>query len=224
MTFPQSTYHSKLYRDFKGLDTSSYQTILRFYEDWETEIQQLEFSEFFELQNAYAQALFETGAYKKHLLMADTIIETAILRNIYVFHGEDIYSKMLFKKAASHYNLLEYEKAEYVLRELIKINPHNLDAIAFLKKCLRCQKPNYVKTTRAIAVFLFLITAIITCAELLFFRPFRPNYVTLVEQSRVVTFCLGWVILIGGDLLLRWRVEKTVNFLVEDIKMKKRLL
>ena len=43
---------------------------------------------------------------------------------------------MLFRKAASLYNIMEYGKAEYILRELIKIDPYCEDFILFLRKCL----------------------------------------------------------------------------------------
>jgi len=221
MTFSQSTYHSKIYRDFKDIDAGSYRTIMRFYEERESDIQQLEFGEYFELLLAYTNALFEIGAYRKHLLMADAVIEISIVQNIHRFQGDDVYCKMLFKKAASHFNLMEYAKTKHILRELIKINPSDLDTIAFLKKCLRRQRPRYVKTTRAIAVLLFLLTAVAIGLEILVVRHFYPMYEATFETTRNVLFVMAWVVLIAGDILLRWRVEKAVNLFVERVKNKK---
>jgi len=221
MTFSQSTYHSKIYRDFKDIDASAYRTITRFYEEREEDIQQLEFGEYFELLHAYTSALFEIGAYRKHLLMADVVIEISILQNIHQFQGKDVYCDMLFKKAASHYNLLEYDQAEHILRELIKINPSDLDTVAFLKKCLRRQRPRYVKGTRAVAVLLFLLTAVVIALDILVIRHFYTLYESTADLIRNGLFVTAWLVLIAGDLWLRWQVERQVNLFVEEIKMRK---
>ena len=74
----KSTYHSKIYRDFKALDERAYRDMVRFYEEREDDIKGLEFQEFFELLFAYADALFEIGSYRKHLLLVDYVIECSI--------------------------------------------------------------------------------------------------------------------------------------------------
>jgi len=221
MTFSQSTYHSKIYRDFKDIDASAYRTIMRFYEEREDDIQQLDFEEYFELLHAYTTALFEIGSYRKHLLMVDVVIEISILQNIHEFKGKDVYCTMLFKKAASHYNLLEYAQAEHILQELIKINPNDLDTVAFLKKCLRRQRPRYVKTGRAIAVFLFLCTALVIALDILVIRHFYALYEPTAELVRNTLFISAWIILLASDLWLRWQVEQRVNLFVEKIKTRK---
>ena len=118
MPLYQSTYHSRIFRDFKEIDAANHRRIIRFYEDKEEDIQRLDFEEYFQLIVAYVNALFEVGAYQKHLLMVDVVIEMTIVHNVERYKGEDIYEKMLFRKAASLYNIMEYAKAEYILREL----------------------------------------------------------------------------------------------------------
>ena len=194
---------------------------MRFYEEREADIQQLEFGEYFELLHAYATALFEIGSYRKHLLMADVVIEISILQNIHEFKGKDVYCNMLFKKAASHFNLLEYDQAEHILRELIKINPNDLDTVAFLKKCLRRQRPRYVKTSRAIAVLLFLLTAVTIALDILVIRHFYALYEPTAILVRNTLFSTAWVILLASDLWLRWQVEQRVNLFVEEVKTEK---
>ena len=49
MPYFQSTYHSKVYRDFKEIESSAFRKIVRFYEDNELEIKKLDFDENFEL-------------------------------------------------------------------------------------------------------------------------------------------------------------------------------
>ena len=116
MPLYQSTYHSRIFRDFKEIDAANHRRIIRFYEDKEEDIQRLDFEEYFQLIVAYVNALFEVGAYQKHLLMVDVVIEMTIVHNVERYKGEDIYEKMLFRKAASLYNIMEYAKAEYVTK------------------------------------------------------------------------------------------------------------
>ena len=218
MAYFQSTYHSKIYRDFREIGISEYRAVIRFYEENESEIRHLDFKEYFELLVAYTNALFEIGSYQKHLLMVDTVLETTIQNNISTYKGENIFNGMLFKKAASHYNVLDYDKADYILRELIKIEPGDEDSAMFLKKCLRKKQPAFIKNTRATSIFLFLLTALVICIEVLFVRPFYDMHAKLVETSRMSIFFMGFLILVGGDLYHRWLVEKEVNNYVAEVK------
>lgn len=218
MPYFQSTYHSKLYRHFKEIEEGAYREIIRYYEENEEEIKQLEFEENFELLISYINSLFEVGAYHKHLLMVDLAIEASISRNIQVYKGEDIFQTLLFKKAASFYNITEFDKADYILRELIKINPYDMDVILFLKKCLRKKEPSWVNTTRAVSIFFFLLAALVICIEVLLIQPFYSMYTNLIETSRISIFLLGLFSLIGGNLLLRYRVEREVQSFVEETK------
>ena len=221
MPYYQSTYHSKIYRDFKEIDQTAYRQIIYFYEDKEDDIRRLDFDESFEMLAAYVDALFETGAYQKHLLMVDVVIESTIVHHDAIQHGEAVFKTMLFKKAASLYNILEYNRADYILRELIKIDPDDADTSMFLKKCLRKKHPQLVNNARAASIFLFLLTAFIICIEVLFIRPFYSIHTGLVETSRISLFFLGCAFLVGGDLLHRWRVEREVNEFVARIRQQK---
>ncbi|MCB0586455.1 MAG: hypothetical protein KDD06_14185 [Phaeodactylibacter sp.] len=221
MPYFQSTYHSRIFRDFKEIDAANYRRIIRFYEDKEEEIQRLDFDEYFELITAYVNALFEVGSYQKHLLMVDVVIEMAIVQNVEMYRGEDIYQKMLFRKAASLYNTLEYGKAEYILRELIKIDPHSEDPILFLRKCLRKKEPGFLNKAKAASILLFLLSAFVISVEVLFVRPFYKSQVDQIEASRTAIFLLGCAILVGGILLHRWLVHHRVRTFVEKTRNSK---
>jgi tetratricopeptide (TPR) repeat protein len=221
MSFSQSTYQSKIFRDFKAIEASAYRQIIHFYEKLEESIRQLDFDEHFEVLTTYVNALFEVGSYHKHLLLVDLVIETAITHNISFYKGEDIFLKMLFRKAASLYNLLEYEKAEYILREIIRINPWNKDAVLFLKKCLRRQQPKYILITRAMSIVLFLMAAVVIALEVLMVRPFFEEYTPLVEQARFTLFGMGGLLLVGVSFIHRLRVEHQVNEFVHRIQQQK---
>lgn len=221
MSYFQSTYQSKVYREFKAIEAAAHRQIIHFYEKQEDAIRKLEFEENFEVTVAYVNALFEIGAYHKHLSLVDHIIETAITNNIEFYKGEDIFTKMLFRKAASLYNLFEYEKSEYILREIIRINPWDKDAVLFLKKCLRGKQPRYVQYARAVSIFFFLLAALVIALEVLLVRPFYRPYAEMVEQTRFGIFGLGGLLLIGADIIHRLSVEQHVNDFAGKIRQQK---
>ncbi|HMQ46396.1 MAG TPA: hypothetical protein PKA00_02010 [Saprospiraceae bacterium] len=211
MAFSASTYHSKIFRDFKAIDAGEHRRIIRFYEAYESSIRELDFPEYFDLLVAYTNALFEVGAYQKHLLMADVVIETSIEYNISDFQGKDIYYQTLFRKAAALYNLRAFHQAEYILKELIRIEPYNEDAILFLKKCLRKIEPPFINTCRAIAIFMLLMAALIIGVEVLFIRPFYKIYVPGVETARNSIFFLSCLVILGGFGWHYFKVQSYVN-------------
>ena len=221
MAFFQSTYHSKVYLDFREIDPSEYRKIIRFYEEREDKIKLLDFQEYFDLLVSYVNALFEIGNYYKHLKTVDRVIEVAIDNNIRKYKNEDVYHSMLFKKAASLFNIKCYEKADYILRELIKIDPYEQDVILFLKKCLRKKNPAIIINSRAAAIFLFLMTAIIICVEVLLVNTFYKMYADLVVTTRFSVFYLACAMLFGGDLYHRWSVEREVNRFVTESRQSK---
>lgn len=221
MSFSPSTYQSKLFRDFKAIEANAYRQIIHFYEKQEVQISRLDFEEHFEVLTTYVSALFEVGAYPKHLLLVDAVIEMAITHNIVFYKGEDIFLKMLFRKAASLYNMLEYQKAEYILREIIRINPWNKDAVLFLRKCLRRQQPTYIQWTRAMSIVLFLLAAIVIAVEVLVVRPFFDHYTMRTERSRIVLFSIGGFLLFGVHFIHRLQVAYLVNRFVNRIRHQK---
>lgn len=217
----KSSYQSKLYKSFLDIEPNHFHEIIKFYEEQESKIAKLEFGEFFDLLVTYVNALFETAAYEKHLNRVDTVIENSILRNIQFFKGEDIYRRMLFKKAASLYNLGAYEKADYILRELIKIDPFERDPITFLKKCLRKSHSNLLHRINAIFILLILSSAIVAAFTLLMIRPFYTDYIQIFENIRNVLFVSACLILLGGNILHRLRIEKEVKVFVDNLKQQK---
>ncbi len=222
MSYFQSTYHSRVYRDFKDIESNAHRQIIRFFEQHEKRINGLEFEEYFELLIAYVNALFEIGSYQKHLQVVDMVIENSIEMNIQTFEGEDVYYIMLFKKAASHFNLYQHNEAEHILKELIKINPQDKEVINFLKRSRRRRGSRLLSWARASSILLFLLTAVIICFEVLLVRPFYEMYAPKVETSRIITFLLGLLILILGDFLHRVIIEIKVNQYSERVSRNKK--
>ena len=222
MPFSPSLSNSQVYREFKEIEAREYRTIVRFFEEFEQDIYHLRFEEYFELLLAYVDALFEIGAYANHLKTVDQLIEISINHNITFYKGEDIFFELVFKKAAAHYNLHQYDKAEQILRELIKIDPENKLAIRFLIKCVHHDQPKFLKQTRGTSVLIFLITAATISVELVFIRSLYSSYGSVIELLRNVLFILGWVVLLLGEGVHLFKVRKLVTRFVSRIKIGKR--
>ena len=221
MSLFKSTYYSKIYREFQAIDALAFNHIIRFFEEKETQIERLHFEEYFEMLATYVDALFETGNYQKHLVVVDLVIEASVGHNIKVYKGEDIFSKMLFRKAASLFQINKVDEADYILRELLKMDPDNADATMFLKKCLRRRKAEFMQSVRAVSIFLFLLAALVIAVEVLFVRPFYERFVNLVETSRVSIFLLGIIALLGGAFIQRFQVEREVRKFIQSVHQTK---
>ncbi|MFK7773265.1 MAG: hypothetical protein AB8F94_14045 [Saprospiraceae bacterium] len=218
-----SSLHSKTYNSFKEIDLYAYQLIVDFYAKHEEDIQQLKFHEYFELHLAYIEALLETGLYQDLLKVCDETIEAVIQQNIQYYQGEDIYRKLLLRKASAHFNLLEYHKTEFILKELIKINPKDDHAVRFFRKSQMHRPPIFVQNTRNVSLLLFLFTAMVICFEMAYFGfgKSQSEMGMMIEVARNVVFLSGWLVLILGDGIFRWKVFKATNSLVETIHLQK---
>jgi len=224
MPVPQSKYRSKLYRDYRAIEPGEWRKVVYFYEEHESGIRALDFDEYFELMNAYTNALFEIGSWQKHLLMADAVIEACFLENIKEFNGEDVLQHTLFRKSASCYQLNELERTEYLLRELLRINPNYADASLFLKKCLRTMRPWLVRQTRAVAMLLTFVAAFAILLEILVVRNFYETWTRPVEYLWWGILGLAALILAAGELLHFWRCDREVDNFLRGVRARRRTL
>ena len=215
------TYYSKIYRTFMSLEETAFQEQIRFFEENEKEIRELDFEEYFEVLAAYVTALFEVGAYREHLLMVDVVIETSIINNIVEYKGEDLFRRMLFRKAASLYHTDQFQKAEHVLAELLRMDREDQGAILFLKKCLRTHYPQIRSNAHAVAVFLFLLTAFVIAIEVLLIRPFYEMHAKTVEMSRNSIFVIGILCILFGNLYHRFLAEREVRGFLKALRKEK---
>jgi tetratricopeptide (TPR) repeat protein len=223
MSLPAQTYHSTVYRNFRNIDATEFRRIVRFYERYEKDITQLDFEEYFELLVTYTHSLFEIGEYRKHLSKADKVISTSIIQNVTAIKGQEVYHTTLFRKAASHYNLQEYAQAKHILEELLKMNPYNALASRLLGRVLRDDKPRYIRHARAISIFLYLLSALVICLEVLIVKPFYEQYAFKVEILRNTIFFVGVLLLIGSELFHRWNTYQYVHRFQENVKKFKAL-
>ncbi len=207
----RQVYYSPLYRDFHSIESNNYQRMIRFYEDKEKQIGKLDFGEYFDLTVRYVDALFETGAYRKHLLLVDGIIEASIEYNVRYVGSKDVFRHMLFRKAASCYRLGKYDQAHYILHELLRIQPEDQESLEFLKKTIRQQQEGLHQLSRAGAIFFFMCAAMVTGFEVLFVRPFYESHADAVEWARNALFLAGVLVYVGVQLYIYLKAHHKAN-------------
>jgi hypothetical protein len=208
-----TTYYSRLYRDFLAIDPSDSHGIIRYYEANEDGIRQLDEKEYFVLLLHYTQALFAVKAYRQHLAVVDHTLYTCLNQT----GSEDIpiiFRDLLFMKAAAAQRNLQTELAEHVLRELIRIDADYPRAASKLRYSLRQQDRTLSDRTRAISILLFGLAAIVIAIEILFVRPFYDLQAPLVESLRNGIFLLGLLVLGGGEVLSWWRAHRRTQAFV----------
>ena len=211
------TNHRSTYFKFFKIDSSSYREKVRFYEENKKKISDLDYDEKFEIFADYIFALFEIGKYQKFLLQADEAIEMVIVENIYEINGRNIFEELLFCKGACLYNLERYEKASYVIEELIKINPNQQFAQKLYRKILRRKGIGWYEINKAIAV-VFLLSAISeSLAELLIIDPFYEKISEEIKIFRKSLFGISLVLLVFNEMWVRLKCYYQVKSFPNNI-------
>lgn len=213
-----NTYQAEIYEQFQEIDETAFRDIVQFYEHNESTINNLELITYFEIRSAYSMALFEIGRYRDFILLSQDLLEGIIFHNIYILNGDDIYAKVLFKKAAAHYQLLEYDESEKILWDLVRINPNNTVATFLLKRTKIRNQPRYISKLKGVSILLFLLAAVLIAAELLIVRPFFENFAENFEWSRTLIFCSGFLLLVLSDCFHRVQTFHIVNSELDRIR------
>lgn len=215
------TGRSETYEAFLSIDAAAYKEKIDFVEENFFLLSELHAEEYFDMMVLYGEALFETGEYGRQAKLADHIIEMSIERNIIMHRGQDVFFETLFKKAASLHNLEKIEPAVHILKELIKINPDHESTKLFLINCIIRQKKSLVRPYRNISLLSLMASALIIAIELLVVRRVWPTWVSVVEIVRNGLFIGGVLLLIAGEVLVRYRAVEDVYTFTRATKRKK---
>lgn len=208
-------HHSQLYRQLRAIDPRDNQRVIRMYEEREQEIGRLNVEENFELTVYYADALFATGAYRQHLMMVDLVIQASMQYNIAVVPDieGDIFQHLLFRKAVSAYRLRKYDTAAHVARELIRINPERDMFIRFLRITYFKSQRSVLQFGRGAFIFCILLAAAAVTFELLFVRPFYPNYLEYSQLFIMAAFISSITLILLSYLFAHVRAHlRAVRF------------
>jgi tetratricopeptide (TPR) repeat protein len=186
-------HHSDIY--FKYFSLGMYDRV-RYFDAQIKDNLYLPYDENFEINIDHAIALFEIGKYEKYLYWVDHLIEKVIEENFYYYKGEDVFQTLLFKKAASHYNLQEYELAEKVLHQLCKINPKESQYRSLLYKCTSKRQISKINHAIIAIVILSSLAIIIKIVDIFLIDTFYNKYHIFVDNifvSLVLSSALGMI-------------------------------
>jgi tetratricopeptide (TPR) repeat protein len=212
---------SETYDAFLAIDTIAYKDKIAFIEENFFKLRELDADEYFDMMVLYGEALFETGEYARQAKLADHIVEMSIERNIVHHRGQDVYAETLFRKAASLHNLDRLDEAVYILKELVKINPANESYKLFLINCVIRQKKPAVRPYRTTSLVLLLSSVVVIAAELTLVRVFWPKWIDVVEPLRNGLFLAGVLLLVAGEVIVRYRAVEDVFSFTRETKKKK---
>lgn len=218
---PLYSDRSETYEAFLAIDPTAYKDKIQYIEEHIFLLRELDTDEYFDMMVLYGEALFETGEYARQAKLADHIIEMSIERNIVMHRDQDVYFETLFKKAASLHNLDRIDQAVHILKELIKINPDHESSKLFLINCLIRQKKPAVKPYRHISLVLLLSSAAVIAVELLLVRTFWPSWTSIIEMLRNGLFISGVILLVTGEVLVRYRAVEDVYSFSRETRKKK---
>lgn len=215
------TSRSDTYDAFLAIEAGDYKEKIRFIEENFFMLRELDAEEYFDMMVLYGEALFETGEYARQAKLADHILEMSIERNIVIHRDQDVYFETLFKKAASLHNLEKIDQAVHILKELIKINPDHERSKLFLINCLIRQKKPAVRPYRHFSLVLLLSSAVVIAFELVLVRRLWPSWITITELVRNGMFIGGVILLIAGEVMVRYRAVEDVYSFSRNTKKKK---
>jgi hypothetical protein len=213
----------RLYRNFKAIEVNDFHGVVRFYERFEDAIRILDFEEYLDCTLTYANALFETAQYGKHVVMCDHLLEQIIMQNIETWGGVDIFAKTLHDKAISLFYRQEYAESEHVLRELVKIYPWGYAYLRLLFKCLMRQKPSWLMTVRAVSIVFFLFSLLLIVLQMFTFNHFYPQSGEVYSLETYLSLGGSLTLLLCGETLHTWRCHRQVHQLAGAARSRKKM-
>ena len=210
--------YNQTYQDlmaaYFAIEPTEYRERVRFFDEHRSDIARLQFDDKFLLELDYSMNLFEIGWYQKFLTRVDLLIETVIIDNIEL-KDRDIYHDLLYRKAASLYNVDEDAKSHVVASQLYKIDP---DYPGIDHLCYQCERRKHTKTyevTKAISIGLFLVGFALAFLDLLLVRSFYKGYIPIVDVLKNIVFVTAIVTLLVNELGMllyaRWKVKSQLD-------------
>jgi len=218
---PMYANRSETYEAFLAIEETAFKEKIQFIEENFFMLRQLDAGEYFDMMVLYGEALFEAGEYARQAKLADHIVEMSIERNIMRHRDQDVYFETLFKKAASLHNLDKIDQAVHILKELVKINPDHESTKLFLINCIIRQKKPFVRPYRNVSLVLLLSSAILIAMELILVRRLWPSWTMIIEMIRNGLFISGVILLIAGEVMVRYRAVEDVYSFSRETKKRK---
>ena len=191
-----------LYNKYLYLDDNAYYDKKRFYEQNESDVRNMKLADSLWIESGYLEALFKISEYGKFCQKSQIFLERLIYHNISYFNGEQIFEDILHKRAASFYQLRDYDSSIHNARELIKINPDRKDTQKILFYALRSSHKKTLKIIKACLMAFFLAAAVSLMLYQIIILSFFPEYSVLLIKIICWVFIPAFVSLIGAKIAI----------------------
>lgn len=209
-----------IYLNYFRLEASAYRDKVRFYEENPAAISLLYFDERIEIDIDYLLCLFEVGRYERFLSKIDYVLESIIVENIFEFKNQNIFNELLFRKAACLFQLKKYQKAEDILKQLIRMENTNPLYIGLYSICKRKQPNDSSLTIKAMANASFLLVLGITVARIFLIEPFFDQWLEPFLMLRNVLFIFGLTCVIGLEIGFQYKIYKETGIFSNTVMNK----
>jgi tetratricopeptide (TPR) repeat protein len=211
---------SNIYLNYFRLEASAYRDKVKFYEENPSAISLLYFDERIEIDIDYLLCLFEVGRYERFLSKIDQVLESIIVENIFEFKNQNIFNELLFRKAACLFQLKKYQKAEDILKQLIRMENTNPLYIGLYSICKRKQPNDASLTIKAMANASFLLVLGITVARIFLIEPFFDQWLEPFLMLRNVLFIFGLTCVIGLEIGFQYKIYKETGIFSNTVMNK----
>lgn len=199
------------YMDYQRIGDSDYRAKIVFFDQFRKDLDLLDEEDRLELYLDFVAALFEVGNYHRYLHYVDRLIEQVISENIYYFRDEKIYESLLFRKAASLYNIHKYQESIPILKAVVKMDPKYPAAMPLLVLCLRQIPRPWYEWSKAIAIVLLFSGISIWIAEFMVVSSFYEHLLSTVYGWRILFLALGVALLVFREVYLFLVVSKEMK-------------
>lgn len=206
--------YSQLFRSFISIEKSNYGKVILFFQKNEEGIRALNDKEFNEIMLDFCDALFEAGQYEKYINFSVEILPISLEYGV----PDYLYSKILFRRAASFYNIGLTSNAENILTQLFRISPEKREVQLLFKKCIQRKRKGIIQKNRAIAILIILLTALFSSVEVLFIRPFYELYASSFEKMRYILIFSTVIVVATGKIKTYLSIKRQIDKLIKGKK------
>ena len=185
----RTTSTNGLIDQYKKLATDNIVQKIDFYLENEPDILRIPIDERFEIEKDFLSALFQNGQFKHYLEKCEPIISQIFDAYFFPKFDKDSLSTLLFYKAASQFNLRDYQSSKHTIVEIIKLESQNkklhqeLLRRIFIKEG---QKGKYV--IRGVVIAMILTSALVSISNAVVIQPFYPKCFEIFQFA-------GWFVL-----------------------------
>ncbi len=185
---------------FRRMSDGAWMDIIKLYENHQIEVERLDLDAELEIKHLYLEALHEIKDYQVLILASSLFVPLTLDSELNPELGRHYFEDALYWKSNAQIKLMDYENAAHTLRQLVKMNPREKVYQQRLLRCLFIMKPDYVRTMRAVSVFLFFAAAIVVLLEIFIINTFYFQYLEIVQYLRSGLFVSALLFLSLGDV------------------------